>query len=285
MSLKVAICGAMGKMGLATVKAVSEAPDLELAALIDPKGGEYEGLPVWKDLTEALVQVKPEVCVDFTHPDAAVPNALACLAQGVSPVIGTSGVDKDGLAQIRKASAMTPALVVPNFAIGAILMMRFAEIAAQWMTEAAIVELHRFEKEDAPSGTAMHTATRIAAARIPPPPAEQEEGGRGVEVSPSPRSQSSPTSPAGGEVKPGIERLIKAESAMGASVEGIPVHSIRLPGLLAHQEVLFGAPGETLTIRHDSLDRISFMPGVLVAVRKVRSLRGLTVGLEALMFE
>lgn len=252
MSLKVAVCGAMGKMGQATVRAVLGDPELELAALIDTEGGELEGMPVWKDLTEALVQVKPEVCVDFTEPGSAVDNALACLELGVSPVVGTSGMDAEALERIRAASSTIPAIVVPNFAIGAVLMMRFAEMAAKWMPEAAVVELHRFEKEDAPSGTAMHTAERIGKARQP-----------------TDRPQ----------------RLIKADGAMGALVEDVPVHSIRLPGLLAHQEVLFGAPGETLTIRHDSLDRVSFMPGVLLAIRKVRSLESLTVGLETLVFE
>ena len=150
-------------------------------------------------------------------------------------------------------------MVVPNFAIGAILMMRFAEMAAKWMPDCAVIELHRAEKPDAPSGTAMHTAERIAKGRT-----------------------SSLISEASGSRDEGHKVL--AEGALGASVEGVPVHSIRLKGLLAHQEVLFGAAGETLTIRHDSLDRSSFMPGVLLAIRKVRSLKGLTVGLEGLMF-
>lgn len=252
MSLKVAVCGAMGKMGQATVGAISGASDLELSALIDVQGGDHGGKSVWTSLAEALAEVKPEVCVDFTEPGSAVENTLRCLELGVSPVVGTSGIDAEGFEQIRTAAKVTPALVVPNFAIGAILMMRFAELASRWMPEAAIVELHRFEKEDAPSGTAMHTAERIGKARTK-----------------TERPQ----------------RLIKAQGAMGATVEDVPVHSVRLPGLLAHQEVLFGAPGETLTIRHDSLDRISFMPGVLLAVRKVRSLHGLTVGLESLMFD
>lgn len=268
MSLKVAVCGAMGKMGQATIRAVSSDPDLELSALIDSQGGEFEGTPVWKDLAEALVQVKPEVCVDFTHPDVAVSNALTCLEHAVAPVVGTSGIDATGLERIRSETSLTPALVVPNFAIGALLMMRFAEIAARWMPEAAILELHRFEKEDAPSGTAMHTAERIYEARR-------------TLIS---DSQDSPTPSAGVEMQ-SVERIIKADGALGATVQGVPVHSIRLPGLLAHQEVLFGAPGETLTIRHDSLDRVSFMPGVLLAVRRVRELKGLTVGLENLMFE
>jgi 4-hydroxy-tetrahydrodipicolinate reductase len=257
MSLRVAVCGALGNMGRETCQAVARADDLELAALVDKKGGEWEGHLVWQGLAEALADVKPTVCVDFTHPDVAVANALTCLELGVAPVIGTSGLDEAGLQRIREAAAETPALVVPNFAIGAILMMRFAEMAARWMPEAAIVELHRFEKPDAPSGTAMHTAERIGQGRNAPQ-AERPQ--------------------------PPEERLVKSEGALGATVAGVPVHSVRLPGLLAHQEVLFGSPGETLTIRHDSMHRSSFMPGVLLAVRRVRSLQGLTVGLESLMF-
>ena len=251
MSIKVAVCGALGRMGRASVEAIRGASDLELVGLCDKSSGALSGIAVSQDLSSAIDGA--EVCLDFTHPSAAVDSALACLEQGVSPVIGTSGITPDAQEKIRNAASKTPALVVPNFAIGAILMMRFAEMAAKWMPDCAVIELHRAEKPDAPSGTAMHTAERIAK-------------GRSATTVDS------------------LERKVFAEGALGASIEGVPVHSIRLKGLLAHQEVLFGAAGETLTIRHDSLDRASFMPGVLLAIRQVRSLKGLTVGLEGLMF-
>jgi 4-hydroxy-tetrahydrodipicolinate reductase len=251
MSIKVAVCGALGKMGRTSVDAICGASDLELLGLCDKSSGEIAGRHVSQDLLTAIKGV--DVCLDFTHPAAAVDNALLCLENGVAPVIGTSGITLDAQERLRAAATKTPALVVPNFAIGAILMMRFAEMAAKWMPDCAVIELHRAEKPDAPSGTALHTAERIS------------------------RVSSRPT-------EKGAESKVLAEGALGASVEGVPVHSIRLKGLLAHQEVLFGAAGETLTIRHDSLDRSSFMPGVLLAIRKVRSLSGLTVGLESLMF-
>jgi 4-hydroxy-tetrahydrodipicolinate reductase len=240
-------------MGRASVEAIRGASDLELIGLCDKSLGELAGLQVSQDLSKAISGA--DVCLDFTHPSAAVDSALFCLEHGVSPVIGTSGITPDAQEKLRAAATKTPAIVVPNFAIGAILMMRFAEMAAKWMPDCAVIELHRAEKPDAPSGTAMHTAERIAKGRTAAPPS--------INV---------------------LDRKVIAEGALGASVGGVPVHSIRLKGLLAHQEVLFGAAGETLTIRHDSLDRSSFMPGVLLAIRKVRSMKGLTVGLEGLMF-
>lgn len=254
MSLKVGVIGAFGRMGRAAVQALAGAEDVELSCLIDRDPGELFGQPVTLDLRVALEEAKPSVMVEFTLPEHAVRNALTCLERGISPVIGTSGMGSAEIDTLTEACAKfeTPAMVVPNFAIGAVLMMRFAELAARWMPEAAIVELHHAGKADAPSGTAMHTAERIARGRIAEVPA------RNV--------------------------LIKAEGALGAKVDQVPVHSIRLPGLVAHQEVLFGNVGETLTIRHDSMDRSSFMPGVLLAVRNVRMLQGLTVGLEPLMF-
>jgi 4-hydroxy-tetrahydrodipicolinate reductase len=258
MGIKVAVSGALGKMGRETVRAVAGVSDLELAALVDREGGELEGTPVWKDLAEALAVVRPQVCVDFTHPSVAVEHALACLEHGAAPIIGTSGIDDAGLERIRLASTATPSLVVPNFAIGAILMMRFAEMAARWLPHCAVVELHRAEKPDAPSGTAMYTAERIAKGRA--------------------------SAQAGAASERTVERIKSVPGAMGGEHHGVPVHSIRLPGHIAHQMVVFGGQGESLTIRHDSLDRTSFMPGVLLAIRKVGSLKGLTVGLEGLMF-
>lgn len=256
MSLKVAVCGARGRMGLEAVRAISGAEDMELAAQIDREPFDPGTPAAFSAIPDALAASKFDVCVDLTHPSSAVTNVLACLEGGVAAVIGTSGIGEAEQDAIRKAAERTgvPALLVPNFAIGAILMMRFAEQAARWMPESTIIELHHPGKADAPSGTARHTARRILAARPPLDP------------------------------RPILEDLV-APGALGAEVDGVPVHSVRLPGLVAHQEVIFGGPGETLTIRHDSLDRSSFMPGVLLSIRKVRSLKGLTVGLEALMFE
>ena len=222
--IRVAVAGAAGRMGQATCEAVREAGDMELVAGADP------ALSV--SLQQALEQ-RPDVLVDFTRPDTALPNALACLEVGVHVVIGTTGFDIDSL---REASVRAKAnvFVAPNFAIGAVLMMRFAVEAAKHMDAAEIVELHHDAKLDAPSGTAARTAQLMAEASGGSPP---------------------------------------------------PIHSVRLPGLVAHQEVILGALGQTLTIRHDSIDRRSFMPGVLLAIRKVGELpQSPMIGLEHLLF-
>ncbi len=224
-SILVAVAGAAGRMGQATCEAVEGAADMELIALADPALG--------KPLQAALEQ-HPDVAVDFTRPQTALPNALACLEAGVHVVIGTTGFDLDSLQQAC-ARMKANAFVAPNFAIGAVLMMRFAAEAARHMDAAEIVELHHDQKLDAPSGTAARTAQLMAEATGGLPP---------------------------------------------------PIHSVRLPGLVAHQEVILGALGQTLTIRHDSIDRRSFMPGVLLAIRKVGGLAvSPTIGLEHLLFE
>jgi len=252
-------------MGRESARAVVSAEDLELVLAVDPA---FEGaslcdlcdpldsaLKFLGSLEGAISEAKAHVLLDFTQPEAAVPNALAALRAGVSPVVGTSGIGEKGLSDLRAECEKTgvPAMVVPNFAIGAVLMMRFAEEAARWLPDAEIVEMHHNRKADAPSGTAMLTAERIASART-------------------------------GDPQPDPTRSVKAPGARGGSHLGVPVHSVRLPGLLAHQCVLFGGPGEALTIRHDSLDRSSFMPGVLLAIRSVRGLSGLVVGLDSLLF-
>jgi 4-hydroxy-tetrahydrodipicolinate reductase len=224
--IKVAVAGAAGRMGETVCGAVEGAEDMELVARADPLLG--------TTLEEALPGV--EVVVDFTRPDTALGNALACVRAGVHAVIGTTGFDPTPLRQARAAEGRPRAnvLVAPNFAIGAVLMMRFAAEAARHMEKAEIVELHHDGKLDAPSGTAARTAELIAAA--------------------------------GGHNPP-------------------PIHSVRLPGLVAHQEVIFGDVGQTLTIRHDTVSRASFMPGVLLAVRRVGTLEEpLLVGLENLLF-
>jgi 4-hydroxy-tetrahydrodipicolinate reductase len=248
--IRVAVAGAAGRMGLAVCAAVEDADDMQLTGRADPLLG------------TRLVEVLPDadVVVDFTHPETALENALACVRAGVHAVVGTTGFDLGELeracAAEREGAGSTPAnvLVAPNFAIGAVLMMRFAAEAARHMAKAEIIELHHDRKLDAPSGTAALTARLMAAAS-------------GVGSGPG----------GSGSAQPG---------SGPAHPDGIPIHSVRLPGLVAHQEVILGDLGQTLTIRHDSLDRESFMPGVLLAVRRIAALtQPLTVGLESLLFE
>ena len=243
--IKVGVLGARGRMGSAVRQAVAATDDLEVAAEVD------EGDP-----REPLAGCA--VAVDFTHPGAVLDNLRWCIGAGLDTVVGTSGFDEARLAQVRDWLAGAPAvrvLVVPNFSVGAVLMMRFAVQAAAFFDSAEIIEMHHAGKADAPSGTASRTAAMIAAARA--------AAGRG----PSPDAT-----------------VTALDGARGAVVDGVHVHAVRLAGLIAHQEVLLGGNGETLTIRHDSLDRASFMPGVLQAVRGIGSLpTGLTVGLEPLL--
>ncbi len=258
--IRVLVAGAGGRMGREVVKAVTAEADMELVAAVDPAHA-GETLPdecgctlaVLGDLGEAIAATKPQVMVDFTHPEAVESNVRAALAGGVDCVVGTTGIPEDTFrALASNAPTGTCLFVAPNFAIGAVLMMLFAEQAARLMPHAEVVELHHDRKADAPSGTAMRTARLIAGARDGAP----NGPGRETEV---------------------------AEGARGALVNGVPVHSVRLPGLVAHQEVIFGGQGQTLSIRHDSIDRTSFMPGVVLAVRKVGALDGLVIGLESLL--
>ncbi len=225
--IAVAVAGAAGRMGRAVCEAVAGAEDMRLIARADPV--------LDSSLQDALAR-HPDVVVDFTRPETALENATACLAAGVHVVVGTTGFDQQALREACERHPGANALVAPNFAIGAVLMMRFAAEAARHMDAAEIVELHHDGKLDAPSGTAKRTASLMA-------------------------------------------------EAMANGSEP-PIHSVRLPGLVAHQEVILGALGQTLTIRHDSIDRRSFMPGVLLAVRRVAALgQPLTVGLESLLFD
>lgn len=252
-------------MGREAVRAVSSADDMELVLCADPIyagqnvstlcGAGPEGLTIAASIEESLRPGGADVLVDLSVTASAVPNAAHGMACGVAPVIGTTGISSDGLQTLRETAERTgvPAMVIPNFSIGAVLMMKFAEEAARWLPDAEIIELHHNKKADAPSGTAMLTADRIAAARKGAPSAD-------------------PT------------KAEKVVGARGGKRHDIAMHSVRLPGLLAHQMVLFGGQGEVLTIKHDSMDRSSFMPGVLLAVRGVRSLTGLTVGLDCLLF-
>jgi len=255
------VIGAAGRMGSAVCAAVAAAPDLELVAAVDPRGAGAAAaqsgsapVPILAGL-QALADGGAEVAVDFTAPAVALDNVLWCAAQGIHAVVGTTGVDQSGLDRIREsfpADGGVGCLIVPNFAIGAVLMMRFAELAAPWFETAEIIELHHDQKVDAPSGTAMLTADRMAAA-----------------------------SPAWGADPTELEVLAGARGATGPG--GVHIHSVRLRGLVAHQEVILGTAGQSLTIRHDSYDRVSFMPGVLLAVREAPQRPGLTVGLEPLL--
>ncbi|MFC5943028.1 4-hydroxy-tetrahydrodipicolinate reductase [Micromonospora harpali] len=242
--IRVAVLGARGRMGVEVCRAVEAAADMELVAALDQGD----------DRSDAA---GAEVAVDFTTPDVVMDNLRWCVEAGVHAVVGTTGFTGRRLDQVRDWLAARPevgAVIAPNFGIGAVLMMQFAERAARHFESVEIIEQHHPRKLDAPSGTAAHTARRIAQARA--------EAGLG------------PAPDATKDEVPG---------ARGADIDGVRVHAVRATGLVAHQEVLFGTAGETLTIRHDSYDRASFMPGVLLAVRAVRTRPGLTIGLDPLL--
>ena len=244
--IKIGVLGAKGRMGTEVCRTVESADDLELTAAVDAG-----------DRLTALSGC--DLVVDFTHPGVVMDNVRWCLSQGLDVIAGTSGFDDMRLAVARDwlgRAAGTRMLVVPNFSVGAVLMMRFAEQAARFFESAEIIELHHAAKADAPSGTAARTASLIGAARA-----------------------------AAGLGPPPDATVAAADGARGAVLDGgVHVHSVRLAGLVAHQEVLLGGHGEILTLRHDSLDRSSFMPGLLVAVRGLASLPpGLTIGLEGLL--
>jgi len=257
--MRVAVFGAVGRMGGEVCRAVAADPDCELVAAVDPRLPDA-GLPTGVDASgvalgasvDALASARPEVAVDFTVAESALANARWCAAHGVHSVIGTSGLGDTALDELRSAFGDGPpnCLVAPNFAIGAVLMIRLAELAAPFFETAEVIELHHDGKADAPSGTAIHTVERLAAA--------------------SPDWAPDPTR---------IESLPGARGAAGAG--GIRIHSVRLRGIVAHQEVLLGTTGQTLTIRHDSYDRTSFMPGVLLAVKRIAGHPGVTVGLDS----
>jgi 4-hydroxy-tetrahydrodipicolinate reductase len=241
--IKVAVLGAAGRMGATVVQAVEEAPDLELAAALD-----------MDDDISAATAAGATVAVEFTVPDATEANVHALIDAGIHAVVGTSGWTEDALKRVRDHLLRAPGvgvLVAPSFALGAVLAMRFAAEAAPYFESTEVIELHHPDKVDAPSGTARATASRIAAARA----------AAGLGAMPD-------------------ATVSSLDGARGARVDGVPVHSIRLRGLVAHQEILFGNPGEVLTLRHDSLDRASFVPGVLLGVRRVGEHPGLAVGLD-----
>ena len=260
--IKVGVLGAGGRMGSTACRAVVDAHDLDLVAAIDPHHSGIDlhqlgiadtGLQI-ASRPEALAAAGVEVGVDFTSVDAALENLRFAAEQGIHMVVGTTGFTPSDLEELDAlfASSRSNAIIVPNFSIGAVLMMRFAEMAAPYFGTAEIVELHHDHKRDAPSGTAMRTAQKMAGASSnwgdDPTKTTLLDGARG-----------------------------------GEGPGGIRIHSVRLQGLVAHQEVLLGGPGESLTIRHDSYDRASFMPGVLLAIREVDKRPGLTIGIEPLL--
>ncbi|MFW2513588.1 4-hydroxy-tetrahydrodipicolinate reductase [Demequina sp. SO4-13] len=244
--INVAVLGASGRMGSHVVRAVEAAEGLELVAALDTDD----------DIAE-VAHAKAEIAVDFTVPDAAEANVHALIDAGVHAVVGTTGWTSDALARVEEHLKERPdlgVLIAPNFAIGAVLAMRFAAVAAPYFESAEVVELHHPDKVDAPSGTAIHTARGIAAARA--------EAG----IAPSPDATTH-----------------DPQGARGADIDGVHVHAVRLRGMVAHEEVLFGNAGEAFTIRTDSFDRSSFMPGVLLGIREVTAHPGLTVGLDRYM--
>lgn len=236
--IRVLVAGAAGRMGATVVDAITAAEGMEVVARVDPAFEGVEG--TFADVPAALAHGGVDVAVDFTQPHVVFPNVQAYLAAGVHAVVGTTGLSDAQVAEIRAAaeSGSANVLIAPNFAVGAVLMMRFAAEAARHMDKAEIIEFHHDKKLDAPSGTALRTAGLMGAVR----------SGAGVHAD-------------------------------------VPIHSVRLPGLVAHQEVIFGGLGETLTIRHDSIARESFMPGVVLSVRRVGERPGLTLGLEPLLFD
>ena len=255
--IKVAVSGCAGRMGQAVVDAVRGADDLELACGIDPHASStHADFPVFTSVPEALRGATFDVLVDFTQPSVVADNLRAALPAGVDCVVGTTGLSNETLEELAAlAPEGTCLFYAPNFTTGAVLMMEFAKVAAPYFPEAEVIEFHHCNKKDAPSGTAVRTAQIIAEARE----------GRVSEA-------------------PGRETEIAgAEGARGALVEGVPVHAVRSMGYVASQEVIFGSFGQTLTIRHDSWERGSYMPGVLLGIRSVGEKSGLIVGLENFM--
>lgn len=262
--IKVIVAGALGKMGMETARAVYNDPELELAGLVDIRGkGELFGdiagikelkMPINNDLDILIENVRPDVMVDFTNPQAVYNNSKTALQQKVTCIVGTTGLNEVELRQLEKIALekKVGVAVIPNFALGAVLMMKLAQEAAQYFPDVEIIELHHDQKLDAPSGTAIKTAELITANRKQVP----ARNSRAFE---------------------------KITGARGGEVNGIQIHSVRLPGFVAHQEVIFGGIGQSLSIRHDSYDRVGFMPGVIMTIKKMMNTAGLVYGLENLL--
>jgi 4-hydroxy-tetrahydrodipicolinate reductase len=262
--IRVGVLGALGKMGTTVCAAVDAADDLDLVCAVDPRatGASHpvvSRLEVEDDIA-ALARTNTEVAVDFTAAEAAVENLLWCAEHAIHAVCGTTGISKEDLTKLADAFAPSEhpnAIVAPNFSLSAVALIRLSEIAAPLFDAVEVIELHHNRKADAPSGTAIETARRLAGARA---------------------------ASGAGPFSADATRSIALEGARGGSGEGaIPIHSVRLPGLVAHQEVIFGAEGQTLTLRQDTYDRTAFMPGVLAAIRSIASTPGFTLGLEGLL--
>lgn len=262
MIIKVAIAGARGRMGTAAVKAITEIPGMEIVAALDYK---YEGLflhgsevleeqmgiPIYTSLDLLASETKPDVLLDLSDPEAVFKTAHDAISKGIHPVIGTSGLSFENIKVLSDLSSQKKigGIIAPNFSIGAVLMMKFSAMAARYLGDIEIIEMHHDRKLDAPSGTAMKTAEMIRQVRTPHVQGHPEE-----------------------------KELLAG--ARGADIDGMKIHSIRLPGFLASQEVILGSEGELLTIRHDSFDRSCFMPGIIMAIRNVVQREDLVYGLE-----
>ncbi|MGR6835677.1 4-hydroxy-tetrahydrodipicolinate reductase [Syntrophomonas erecta] len=263
-TIRVIVAGALGKMGRETVKAIINDKGLDLCGAVDVKArGEtideisgFKGYSnqVDNDLDELIARVKPDVMVDFTNPQAVFNNARTALQNKITCVIGTTGLNEVELKQLEKLAVenQVGVAVIPNFAIGAVMMMKFAQEAARYFPDVEIIELHHDQKMDAPSGTAIKTAELISQNRSLMPPKNAGE-------------------------------YEKIAGCRGGDVDNIRIHSVRLPGLIAHQEIIFGGAGQSLTIRHDSYDRISFMPGVVMVIKKMIKQTGLVYGMDNLL--
>lgn len=266
--IKVAIAGINGKMGRASCKALLQDSTFMLVTAFGKSDGSYIGSDVGRligepdtgaivsaNISEALVKTTPDVLLDFTHAEVAVANAKLALEHGVRPVIGTSGISPQAIDELSQLAGKQRlgAMVVPNFSVGAVLMMEFAKQAGQFFSNVEIVEMHHTKKLDAPSGTAMHTANKLASLGAKFNPKEVEDK----------------------ELLPGARG--------GRSAAGVHIHSLRLPGLISHQEVIFGAAGELLTVRHDSFNTDCFIKGIVLSLKAVMNMNSLTVGLESLL--
>jgi 4-hydroxy-tetrahydrodipicolinate reductase len=261
--IEVIVCGALGKMGLETVRAVQNDEDLELVGLMDIRGGAGDvaveigvglALTMDVDLESLLASTHPQVMIDFTNPQSVYKNTLTALNRGINCVVGTTGLSETELHQLEDTALQNGVgvAVIPNFAIGAVLMMKLAGEVARYLPDVEIIEMHHDQKIDAPSGTAIKTAEIIAAARTRIPDHN-------------------------------VREYEKIPGARGGELNGIKIHSVRLPGFIAHQEVIFGGVGQSLRIRHDSFDRVGFMPGVVMTVKKIVEIKGLVYGLENLI--
>jgi 4-hydroxy-tetrahydrodipicolinate reductase len=252
---RVLVSGALGKMGTEVIKAIGQASDLEVVCGVDPKAEkDADGIRYYQELAPAIKATNPDVVVDFTHPGVVLENIKICLEHGVRAVVGTTGLTAEDVERLEHEAAKPDwaALIAPNFAIGAVLMMKFAQEAARYFPNVEIIEYHHNQKKDAPSGTAIKTAEMINQVLT-------------------------------GEAENNPDEFEKLPGARGAASSAVQIHSVRLPGYVAHQEVIFSSAGQLLTIKHDSTHRESFMPGVLLAVRKIDQLEGIIYGLEHIL--